>query len=30
LLPSATRAEREVLIATLTRGARELSGLMTL
>ncbi|MBV0919026.1 helix-turn-helix domain-containing protein [Mycobacteroides chelonae] len=30
LLPSATRAEREILIATLTRGARELSGLMTL
>ncbi|KRQ19137.1 IclR family transcriptional regulator [Mycobacteroides chelonae] len=30
LLPSATRAEREVLITTLTRGARELSGLMTL
>ncbi len=27
LLPSATRREREVLITTLTRGARELSGL---
>ncbi|MFD6195166.1 MarR family transcriptional regulator [Mycobacteriaceae bacterium NPDC060252] len=28
LLPSATRREREVLITTLTRGARELSGLL--
>ncbi len=28
LLPSATRSEREVLITTLTRGARELSGLL--
>lgn len=28
LLPSATRGEREVLITTLTRGARELSGLL--
>ncbi|WP_078293702.1 helix-turn-helix domain-containing protein [Mycobacterium sp. D16R24] len=28
LLPSATRRERDVLITTLTRGARELSGLL--
>lgn len=28
LLPSATRTEREVLITTLTQGARELSGLL--